>query len=43
MNLYTEVFAIVKITKEEIIQVGKLARLHLDDAAVELYTEQLVS
>ena len=41
MSLHTEVFAIVKITKEEIIQVGKLARLHLDDAAVELYTEQL--
>lgn len=30
-----------KITKEEIIRVGKLARLHLDDAAVELYAEQL--
>jgi aspartyl-tRNA(Asn)/glutamyl-tRNA(Gln) amidotransferase subunit C len=31
----------VKITREEIVHVAKLARLHLDDAAVELYTKQL--
>ena len=31
----------MKITKEEIIHVGKLARLHLDDSAVELYAKQL--
>ena len=31
----------MKITKEEIIHVGKLARLHLDDRAVALYEKQL--
>jgi aspartyl-tRNA(Asn)/glutamyl-tRNA(Gln) amidotransferase subunit C len=31
----------VKITREQIVHVAKLARLHLDDAAVELYTKQL--
>ena len=31
----------MKITKEEIIHVGKLARLHLDDHAVALYEKQL--
>jgi aspartyl-tRNA(Asn)/glutamyl-tRNA(Gln) amidotransferase subunit C len=31
----------MKITKEEIIHVGKLARLHLDDDAVALYEKQL--
>jgi aspartyl-tRNA(Asn)/glutamyl-tRNA(Gln) amidotransferase subunit C len=31
----------MKITKEEIAHVGKLARLHLDDEAVELYEKQL--
>ena len=31
----------MKITRDEIIHVAKLARLHLDDAAVELYTKQL--
>jgi aspartyl-tRNA(Asn)/glutamyl-tRNA(Gln) amidotransferase subunit C len=31
----------VKITREEIVHVAKLARLHLDDAAVELYAKQL--
>jgi aspartyl-tRNA(Asn)/glutamyl-tRNA(Gln) amidotransferase subunit C len=31
----------MKITKEEIIHVGKLARLHLDDTAVALYEKQL--
>jgi aspartyl-tRNA(Asn)/glutamyl-tRNA(Gln) amidotransferase subunit C len=31
----------MKITKEVIAHVGKLARLHLDDAAVKLYAKQL--
>ena len=31
----------MKITRDEIVHVAKLARLHLDDAAVELYTKQL--
>jgi len=31
----------VKISREQIVHVAKLARLHLDDAAVELYTKQL--
>lgn len=31
----------MKITREQIVHVAKLARLHLDDAAVELYTKQL--
>ncbi len=31
----------VKITREQIVHVTKLARLHLDDAAVALYTKQL--
>ncbi len=31
----------VKITREQIVHVAKLARLHLDDAAVALYTKQL--
>jgi len=31
----------VKIAKEEIVHVGKLARLHLDDKAVNLYERQL--
>jgi aspartyl-tRNA(Asn)/glutamyl-tRNA(Gln) amidotransferase subunit C len=31
----------MKISKEEIIHVGKLARLHLDDEAVALYEKQL--
>lgn len=30
-----------KITREQIVHVAQLARLHLDDAAVELYTKQL--
>jgi aspartyl-tRNA(Asn)/glutamyl-tRNA(Gln) amidotransferase subunit C len=29
------------IAKDQIVHVAKLARLHLDDAAVELYTTQL--
>jgi len=31
----------MKITKNEVAYVGKLARLHLDDTAVDLYTKQL--
>ncbi len=31
----------MKITKEEVAHVAKLARLHLDDAAIDLYTKQL--
>jgi len=31
----------MKITKEQVMHVAKLARLHLDDASVELYTKQL--
>jgi aspartyl-tRNA(Asn)/glutamyl-tRNA(Gln) amidotransferase subunit C len=31
----------MKITKEQVMHVAKLARLHLDDAAIELYTKQL--
>jgi len=31
----------MKITKEEVVHVAKLARLRLDDAAIELYTRQL--
>ena len=31
----------MKITRDEIVHVAKLARLHLDDAAIELYTKQL--
>ncbi len=30
-----------KITREQMVHVAQLARLHLDDAAVELYTKQL--
>lgn len=30
-----------KLTREQIVHVAQLARLHLDDAAVELYTKQL--
>jgi aspartyl-tRNA(Asn)/glutamyl-tRNA(Gln) amidotransferase subunit C len=29
------------IAKDQIVHVAKLARLHLDDAAIELYTTQL--
>ena len=31
----------MKIAKEEIVHVGKLARLHLDEDAVSLYERQL--
>jgi len=31
----------MRIAKEEIVHVGELAKLHLDDAAVDLYTKQL--
>ena len=31
----------MKITKEQVIHVAKLARLHLDEGAIELYTKQL--
>lgn len=31
----------MRITKEEIAHVGKLARLRLDDGAIDLYTKQL--
>ena len=31
----------MKITKEEVVHVARLARLRLDDDAVELYTKQL--
>jgi aspartyl-tRNA(Asn)/glutamyl-tRNA(Gln) amidotransferase subunit C len=31
----------MKITKDEVMHVAKLARLHLDENAVELYTRQL--
>jgi aspartyl-tRNA(Asn)/glutamyl-tRNA(Gln) amidotransferase subunit C len=31
----------MKITKEQVMHVARLARLHLDDAAIELYTKQL--
>jgi aspartyl-tRNA(Asn)/glutamyl-tRNA(Gln) amidotransferase subunit C len=31
----------MKITKDEVMHVAKLARLHLDENAVELYTKQL--
>lgn len=34
-------FTITKITRDQIIHVAKLARLHLDDAAIALYTKQL--
>ena len=30
-----------KITREQMVHVAQLARLHLDDAALELYTKQL--
>ena len=30
-----------KLTREQIVHVAQLARLHLDDAALELYTKQL--
>ena len=31
----------MKITKEEVVHVAKLARLNLDDGAIALYTKQL--
>lgn len=31
----------MKITKEEVVHVAKLARLNLDKKAIELYTKQL--
>jgi len=31
----------VKISKEEVVHVAKLARLNLDEEAIELYTKQL--
>ena len=31
----------MKITREEVVHVAKLARLNLDEEAVELYTRQL--
>ena len=31
----------MKITREEVVHVAKLARLNLDDEAVEVYTKQL--
>lgn len=31
----------MKITKEEVVHVARLARLDLEDGAVELYTKQL--
>ncbi len=31
----------MKITREEVVHVAKLARLNLDDEAIELYTMQL--
>jgi len=31
----------MKITKEEVVHVAKLARLNLDDEAIEVYTKQL--
>ncbi len=31
----------MKITKEQVLHVAKLARLHLDEGAIELYTKQL--
>ena len=31
----------MKITKEEVVHVAKLARLNLDDRAIALYTKQL--
>ena len=40
-RLRGSVYFTMKIEKEEIIHVGKLARLHLDEAAVELYERQL--
>ena len=31
----------MKITKEEVVHVAKLARLNLDEEAIEVYTKQL--
>jgi aspartyl-tRNA(Asn)/glutamyl-tRNA(Gln) amidotransferase subunit C len=31
----------MKITREEVVHVARLARLNLDDEAIELYTRQL--
>ena len=31
----------MRISKEEVMHVAKLARLHLDEEAIELYTKQL--
>lgn len=31
----------MKITKEEVLHVGRLARLELDDAKVEIFSEQI--
>jgi aspartyl-tRNA(Asn)/glutamyl-tRNA(Gln) amidotransferase subunit C len=31
----------MKITKEEVVHVAKLARLNLDEQAIEVYTKQL--
>ncbi|MEE9402054.1 MAG: Asp-tRNA(Asn)/Glu-tRNA(Gln) amidotransferase subunit GatC [Desulfobacteria bacterium] len=31
----------MKITREEVVHVAKLARLNLDEEAIELYTKQL--
>jgi aspartyl-tRNA(Asn)/glutamyl-tRNA(Gln) amidotransferase subunit C len=33
--------SVMKITREQIVHVARLARLHLDDEAIELYTRQL--
>jgi aspartyl-tRNA(Asn)/glutamyl-tRNA(Gln) amidotransferase subunit C len=35
------VFTITRITRDEVVHVARLARLHLDDAAIDLYTKQL--
>jgi aspartyl-tRNA(Asn)/glutamyl-tRNA(Gln) amidotransferase subunit C len=35
------VFTITRIARDQIIHVARLARLHLDDAAISLYTKQL--
>lgn len=32
---------LMRITKEEVAHVGRLARLHLEEGAVDLYTKQL--
>jgi aspartyl-tRNA(Asn)/glutamyl-tRNA(Gln) amidotransferase subunit C len=33
--------SVMKITREQIVHVARLARLHLDDEAIGLYTRQL--